>query len=232
MTEAILMLLTLIMRDLFPYFPGNFAQLSGLFIIMGIILQFFTKKKEMKWPLSPKVLAFVCVLLMSQIIVMSYSFLKMNYATIPFYFEKLIAFILFVILTFYFFYNLFESKTSFRRFIQGIYLSAIFLFFILSAQFLFVTTGLCQPIVRFVGQFLELGWNQPNFGNYANGSSVETLLRLNGLDQEPAYFAAHLAIVFLPFALAGILKKVNYFPRFKKAGFLFNWLLFLFTLFF
>jgi hypothetical protein len=220
------------MRDIFPFFPGNFAQLSGLFILLGLVLQFLTKKKDLKLPISPKILAFICVLIMSQIIVMSYNFLKMNYGTIPFYFEKFIAFILFVILTFYFFYNLFESKTSFRRFIQGIYLSSVFLFFILSAQFLFVTVGFCQPIVRFVGQFLELGWNQPGLGNYAKGSSVETLFRLNGLDQEPAYLAAHLAIVFLPFALAGILKKVNYFPRFKKAGFIFNWIVFLLALFF
>lgn len=232
MIEAILMFLTLIMRDIFPFFPGNFAQLSGLFILLGFVLQFFTKKKDLKLPLSPKILTFICILIMSQIIVMSYSFLKMNYGTIPFYFEKFIAFILFVILTFYFFYNLLESKKSFRRFIQGIYLSSAFLFFILSAQFLFVTAGLCQPIVRFVGQFLELGWNQPGFGNYAKGSSVETLFRLNGLDQEPAYLAAHLAIIFLPFALAGILKKVNYFPRFKKAGFIFNWIVFLLTLIF
>ncbi|MDR1012886.1 MAG: hypothetical protein LBL38_01290, partial [Lactobacillales bacterium] len=232
MTEVILMFLTLIMRDIFSFFPGNFAQFFGLFILLGFVLQFFTKKKDLKLPLSPKILAFICILIMSQIIVMSYSFLKMNYGTIPFYFEKFIAFILFVILTFYFFYNLFENKTSFRRFIQGIYLSSVFLFFILSAQFLFVTAGLCQPIVRFVGQFLELGWNQPGLGNYAKGSSVETLLRLNGLDQEPAYFSAHLAIIFLPFALAGILKKVNYFPRFKKAGFIFNWIVFLLTLFF
>ncbi|WP_137625017.1 O-antigen ligase family protein [Lactiplantibacillus pingfangensis] len=104
-----------------------------------------------------------------------------------------------------------DSIADMRRFILGVFWSLLgFEILVLIPQIIATSTRALDPWVNFLGRWFEdREAVRPDF--YWNGSYVSSLLRVNGFQGEASFLAAQLALVFIPFSIAAIRNRIDYF---------------------
>lgn len=103
-----------------------------------------------------------------------------------------------------------NNKIHITQFIKGNGIALFILLIICYIQFFYLLfPNVFGDLTNFIG-YLEYRFDRDW---YDQGSYVQTLQRINGINPEPSYLAAQLLIVFVPFIIASIKNKVNIFSK-------------------
>lgn len=187
-----------------------------------------------------RVVTMTLVLLTSQLVMIVYSFQitmrpqdTSGMATGPI---NLFAYFANVFLVYYLLVLVLKGPSQIRNFVKSTIVTfVVFAVFVLLPQIIATKTESLDNYVNIVGRLFEATHKGRN-DFYRYGSYTTTLRRVNGFSQEASFLAAQLGIVFIPFLLAAIKNKVDYFrEKMSQTSFLFYWGLLLFsftTLFF
>lgn len=194
-------------------------------ILISIAYYGITKNNNI---FNSKVVAFTILLLCFQFISMMISYLKIGSNSLNLnpikQFVLLVIFILCITIHYLVVKLTINTNKNIERFIKGNGIALILVLLIAFLQFLYLLApNLFGNMAAFIGSHLE---NRVDRDWYVNGSYVQTLQRLNGLNSEASYLAVQLIVVFAPFLLASIKNKFNIFSTNKK----YNPMLFYFLL--
>ena len=185
-----------------------------LLIIISIIIGTKIKLKRL---FNTKVFICIAIVLGFQLLAMliSYGYIgndSLNINPIK-QFIKLCIFLTCIFIHYFVVKLLINNMQDVRGFIRGNIISLFIVLAISYIQLLYVIfPGLFDGFVSIIGLFenrFDRSW-------YDNGSYVQTMERINGLNPEAGYLAAQLLIVFVPFILASIKNKVNIFSGSKR----------------
>jgi len=125
-------------------------------------------------------------------------------------FIKLCIFIIFIFLHYLVVKLIIIDKKTILSFISGIGIALILVLGISFLQLMYITlpeNPFINKMVNFIGHFED----RHNRDFYYNGSYVQTLERINGLNAESGYLAVQLLVAFVPFIISSIKNKVNIF---------------------
>ncbi|WP_339197962.1 hypothetical protein [Aeribacillus sp. FSL k6-2211] len=178
-------------------------------IIFSIILR---KKANIKGLVCSKV--FICLILVIffQLLAMLLSYADIGNDTLnrnPI--KEFVKFLIFLgcILVHYVTVKMIVNNiNNIQLFIKGNGIALIISLCIVYVQFLYLLfPTVFDDIVSIIGNFekrFDRTW-------YDNGSYVQTMGRINGINQESSYLAAQLLVIFVPFILSSIKNKTNIF---------------------
>ncbi|MBT2718160.1 hypothetical protein [Bacillus sp. ISL-57] len=210
----------------FPVYYGLRIQLY-IYIIFILISLVQLKGLIPKSIFNKKVIGFISVLLVMQLISMILSYYRIE---IPKYNKNpIITFIGFVgfigaILVHYLVIKLnIRDIGDVKKFLRSGRIALAISFFVCLVQLFYIFIPFVfEPLVSLIGSTLEARWggkeanlNPQSF--YKLGSYVQTTLRINGLTEEASNLATQFFVVFSPFLIASIKNKYNVFSNNKKS---------------
>ncbi|MEC1072267.1 O-antigen ligase family protein [Priestia megaterium] len=201
----------------FPIYYGHRIQIY-IYIIFILIALTQLKGEIPKNIFNQKVIMFVGILLVIQLISMVFSYYRIDiseYNKSPN--KTFIAFCSFVfsILMHYFVVRLnVREVRDIKKFLRGGWIALIISLIVCLVQLFYLfLPSIFEPFVKFFGSSLEARWGGRETDNsfYQLGSYVQTTLRVNGLTEEASNLATQFFVVFIPFLIASIKNKYNLF---------------------
>ncbi|MED4288150.1 hypothetical protein [Priestia megaterium] len=203
----------------FPIYYGHRIQIY--IYIIGILVALTQLKGEIpKNIFKKKVIMFIGILLIMQLISMIFSYYRIDiiqYNKSPL--KTFIAFcsFIFAILIHYFVVRLnINEVRDVKKFLRGGWIALIISLIVCYVQLFYLfSPAVFEPFVKFFGSTLEARWGgqQLETSFYKLGSYVQTTLRINGLTEEASNLATQLFVIFVPFILASIKNKFNVFYK-------------------
>lgn len=215
MLSYILVPISLFTKEIFDFSVIYLRELPFYLFLFFIFISLLigVKRDLLRNIFNYRVATCVIVIIIFQLFAMWLSFYEIGNNPInrdPIYeFTRLIIFI-FSIYLHYISISLIinNNKINILRFIKGNGVALAILLGIVYIQMLYlVFPNIFNGVVSFIGKF-EKNFNR---GWYDEGSYVQTVERINGLNPEASYLAVQLLVIFTPFILASMKNKVNIF---------------------
>jgi len=207
--------ISLFIKKVFPLFTYYLSEIPIYFYIilitLAIIIGYKIKLGDL---INQKVIVSVFFIFGLQLIAMLISYGQIDNSVLnknPIReFAKLVLFFLYIFIHYVVVNLLIRNRKDIFKFIKGNVIALFILLLISYTQFFYLLIpNFFNEIVNFIGKYFESQYSDRNW--YAEGSYVQTLHRINGLNPESGYLASQLLIIFSPFLLASIKNKTNIF---------------------
>ncbi|MET1249217.1 hypothetical protein ABWW58_10550 [Sporolactobacillus sp. STCC-11] len=195
------------------------VQLPVYLYSLIAVYAFFSQSKNnyrrlMKDSFNKRVISCLLITLGLQIVALSWSYFSLignDFNRNPINeFVKLIIVILCIISHYCVVKFVVSDEKSIMKFLQGTGIALVILLVISYIQFLYLLfPNIFSKAVEILGSFeyrYKRDW-------YSAGSYVQTESRINGLNPESDYLAVQYLVIFVPFILASIKNKFNFFSE-------------------
>lgn len=215
--------------------PTTLSTIPFFLMVIFLLFSIYSTPAGLeKIQIDTKVLITTLVVMLSQLVMYLYSYQITNrphdtsgLVTGPI---NLVCYIANIYIVFYLMQLTMQDSKKIRNFVKATMITyTVFALFVLLPQVYATSHWGLDHYVNFIGKTFE-ATHKGRDDFYQFGSYTTTLRRVNGFSQEASFLAAQIGIVFLPFILAAIKNKFDYFSdNFSYLSKAYYWLLLLIT---